>query len=297
LTLVELLVVLAILALMATVAITSTDLLMGQGRYEATVRTLTNIERAVLDSDGVQYGDGSASASGFVADTGRIPTSLAELFIQPPDLATVWPYAFDSDGDNTNDVRLVSGWNGPYLRLSVGVSSNNLKDGYGRDFIVTLPVAGQIVVTSQGADGNSDLPEEGYDQDLGLSIKPADYLIDLSFHVYETDNPTTTSGRKVAIRFYGKNAAGGTNGTIQEGLIGTKTVVQNVLIDFSFPASVPESFSTVAGTAAARAVVWHDANDNNAIDQGETVEKKSPVRYISAVPRVTRPPVDLQLRP
>jgi len=295
LTLLELVVVLSILAVLALVAVKSLEPVADQARYEATVRTLTSIERAVLDSDKVQYGDDSASASGFVADTGRTPASLAELFVQPPNLAAVGPYAFDSDGDTVDDVRLVSGWNGPYLRLPVGVSSNNLKDGYGRDFIVTLPVAGQIVVTSQGADGNSDLPEEGYDQDLGLSITPADYLIDLSFHVYETDNPTTETGRKVAIRFYGKNAAGGTDGSIEESVLGIQAVAKDVLVDFTFPTS--GSSQTVSGTVAARAVVWNDVIDNNAIDPSETIEKKSPVHYISAVPRVTRLPVDLRLRP
>ena len=46
-TLVELLVVLAILALMTTVAVTSTDVFMSQGRYEATTKTLTDIQEAV----------------------------------------------------------------------------------------------------------------------------------------------------------------------------------------------------------------------------------------------------------
>ena len=47
-TLVELLVVLAILAVMATVAVTSTDVFLSQGRYEATARTLTDVQEAVL---------------------------------------------------------------------------------------------------------------------------------------------------------------------------------------------------------------------------------------------------------
>lgn len=295
LTLVELLVVLTILALMATVAITSTDLIMSQGRYEATVRTLTNIEEAILSSHQLQETGGSTSMSGFIVDTGRLPVSLAELFVQPPDIVAWNAYAFDSDRDGTDDVRLTSGWNGPYLRLPVGVAATNLKDGYGRDFLVGFPAPGEMIVGSQGADGDSDLPEEGYDQDVGISIVPEDYVADLSFHVYEADNPATATGRKVAIRFYGKNAAGGTDGSIQESLLGPQVVAVGGLVDFTFPTS--GSFHPVAGTVAARAVVWNDVNGNSQIDPSETIEKKSPVHYISAVPRVTRPPVDLRLRP
>ena len=72
-TLVELLVVLAILALLTTVAVTSTDVLLSQGRYDATTRTLTGIQEAVLGLDHGRQPDGTTIVSGFVADMGRLP--------------------------------------------------------------------------------------------------------------------------------------------------------------------------------------------------------------------------------
>ena len=72
-TLVELLVVLAILALLTTVAVTSTDVVLSQGRYDATKGTLTNIQEAVLGPPNARQADGTLVSIGFVADVGRWP--------------------------------------------------------------------------------------------------------------------------------------------------------------------------------------------------------------------------------
>ena len=71
-TLVELLVVLAILALLTTVAVTSSDVVLSQGRYEATTRTLTDIQEAVLGPPNARQADGTLVSTGFVADMGRL---------------------------------------------------------------------------------------------------------------------------------------------------------------------------------------------------------------------------------
>ena len=126
LTLVELLVVLTILAIMATVAVTSTQVLVDQGRYEATVRTLDGIGRAIVDNDG---GASSSGVTGFVADMGRLPTSLDELFQPSADMVSHQVWEFDPDDDSMNDIRLASGWRGPYLRLAPG--QEVLRDGWG----------------------------------------------------------------------------------------------------------------------------------------------------------------------
>ena len=67
-TLVELLVVLAILAIMTTVAVTSSDVFLSQGRYDATIRTLTDIQEAVLGPPNARQSDGTLVSMGFVAD-------------------------------------------------------------------------------------------------------------------------------------------------------------------------------------------------------------------------------------
>jgi prepilin-type N-terminal cleavage/methylation domain-containing protein len=200
LTLVELLVVLTILALMATVAITSTDLIMSQGRYEATVRSLTNIEEAVRGPSGVRQPDGTLLVSGFVADIGRLPIAygddprlqLAELWANDkdgdgvPDLPTFdirWP-------DSDPEVLVPCGWRGPYLRLPLGTA--DVRDGWGNP-LVLLNDAGDVAtmgesihrVGSLGAD--YALEGTGYDADFDVSL--ADNVeIAISGRVYELDD-------------------------------------------------------------------------------------------------------------
>ena len=109
-TLVELLVVLAILAIMTTVAVTSSDVFLSQGRYDATIRTLTDIQEAVLGPPNARQSDGTLVSMGFVADVGRWPqftigdlpggqspvTGLIggpwELLNQPSGIAPFWSF-------------------------------------------------------------------------------------------------------------------------------------------------------------------------------------------------------------
>ena len=137
-TLVELLVVLAILALLTTVAATSTDVLLSQGRYDATTRTLTGIQEAVLGLDHGRQPDGTTIVSGFVADMGRLPVctsadatvGLSELWTNS---GTLSPFAVQSSPLDP-EVVVPCGWRGPYLRLNVGETA--LRDGWGNPLVL-----------------------------------------------------------------------------------------------------------------------------------------------------------------
>jgi type II secretory pathway pseudopilin PulG len=160
-TLVELLVVLAILALLTTVAVTSTDVLMSQGRYDATTRTLTNIQEAVLGPQNAHQPDGTLTVTGFVADMGRLPIctsedpsqGLSELWLAPSGAIS-----FGIQPTADPDVRLPCGWRGPYLRLPVGAS--RLCDGWGNPFILTTSGNPPVItaVASTGTNGTSGIP-------------------------------------------------------------------------------------------------------------------------------------------
>jgi type II secretory pathway pseudopilin PulG len=204
-TLVELLVVLAILALLTTMAITSSDVVLGQGRYDATVRSLQEIQDAVLGPTNARQPDGAVVVSGFLADVGRLPLSLAELWSKPNGLA-----AFAIRPASDTDVRVGSGWRGPYLRLPIGVES--LYDGWGNSYQVSTDANGWITaVTSLGADGQSG-GSENYDADLSVTLNQQ-ATITISGNVYVLDangqrqNPT--SGTAVKVVLYGPNPDNG----------------------------------------------------------------------------------------
>jgi prepilin-type N-terminal cleavage/methylation domain-containing protein len=137
LTLVELLVVLAILAVMTTVAMTLTDSVVDQGRYDATRRTIESVENAILGPANQTDADGSRLISGFVADVGRLPvavgsdprTQLQELWLP----GTLKPYQAWIPAEDA-DVKLLAGWRGPYLQLPP--ATPDLRDAWGEAFIL-----------------------------------------------------------------------------------------------------------------------------------------------------------------
>ncbi len=180
-TLIELLVVLTILAILSAVAVFSTETVVRQGRFEATQRTLRAVEESVLGPEPFQAEDGNLSTSGFVADIGRLPVDLAELWSPDglPAFAFV-PAAAENlaSGDAAYadpEVVVPCGWRGPYLRLPVG--ADEALDGWGRPFEIDADdETGEIVVVrSLGADGLAGAsPEDPYTDELEVAFADDD---------------------------------------------------------------------------------------------------------------------------
>lgn len=79
LTLVELVVVLALLVVVSTLALESTDRLVLQGRYDAMIRQLQAIQDATVGSLNELDPAGERRMSGFAVDLGRFLTSAPGL--------------------------------------------------------------------------------------------------------------------------------------------------------------------------------------------------------------------------
>ncbi len=180
-TLVELLVVLTILAILSAVAVFSTETVVRQGRFEATQRTLRAVEEAVLGPEPFQAEDGNLATSGFVADLGRLPVDLAELWSPGglPAFAFVPAAAENLDPSDAPyadpEVVVPCGWRGPYLRLPVGAADT--RDGWGRPFETDVDTAtGEIVaVRSLGADGMAgSSPDDPYSGELEVAFAAVD---------------------------------------------------------------------------------------------------------------------------
>lgn len=180
LTLLELLVVLVVLAILATAALRSTEAVIVESRYDATIEQLEELEAALVSEPG-------NAAGSFVADIGRFPQPhtpappepgviFQELW-DPTDSPELVNYDFRirSAPSPDEDVRLACGWRGPYIRL--GVASDGLFDGWGNellyepigtdgDEVVDSPLL-QLGIRSLGADGSDDGGEENvYDADI-----------------------------------------------------------------------------------------------------------------------------------
>jgi prepilin-type N-terminal cleavage/methylation domain-containing protein len=288
LTLLELVVVLGILALLAGVAVQSLDPIANQSRYESSQNMIDGIRSATIGDQNAKNANGQKIISGYVADTALLPSALTDLLQKPNAIVAYGTNSFDSDRDLTNDVTLARGWNGPYLQLGAG--RTNILDGWGHALTLQNN-SGAITIASLGSDNDSIAPEDGYQTDISVEIPVNAYSGDVIFRLYAISAATGTridptqsnlldgiasppAGTKLlGVHFYGKNASGGTNGEIQE-------LMCPVAMSGSFEYRISNALH---GKAAARAVFWVDANDDELLSPGEVVLRKSCVQVFDIV--------------
>jgi prepilin-type N-terminal cleavage/methylation domain-containing protein len=222
-TLIELLVVLAILALMTTVAVTSSDVFMSQGRYDATSRTLTDIQEAVLGPANARQADGTLMPTGFVADMGRLPfctsTGLSELWT-PSSPTLSWTLQSSTDPD----VVITCGWRGPYLRLAPGQTGlTPICDGWGNLLnLLTTPVPNPTnlpgtpaalnapisFISSNGAGGTG--PYSASNAPLAVSLVPPQIAVSGYVYVLSNGNPVNPgAGTQIQVWMYCPNVTTG----------------------------------------------------------------------------------------
>lgn len=178
-TLLELIVVIALLGLVSSLA---TDFMVSetnQQRYETTQQRMEKIRYAII-GDVSRTLNGQPVFSGFVADMGATPTFLTQLTQKE----------FCSDGEGSNESGCTAGtgtwktqnanWKGPYL------SSTDLKDGWGNSFTYSNPAGEEIssgddmVITSLGLDKglgitSTELDNITYEADQNLIIPASNY--------------------------------------------------------------------------------------------------------------------------
>nr|WP_052882128.1 type II secretion system protein [Kiritimatiella glycovorans] len=117
-TLIELVVVLALMAGLASMMLVGASDLANRGRYDETVTRMRLIREAVV-GNGVEAGR-------FVRDMGRLPNSLGELVTSTNTFQHL-SYSFDVPGYAPITAGLHAGWAGPY----VVASDTNFYDGFG----------------------------------------------------------------------------------------------------------------------------------------------------------------------
>lgn len=236
-TLLELVVVLAILAVVATLATREIGYIQDQGRFETTQRGFEEIKAAILGQPGARSADGAMEVIGFVADMGRLPRAaflsttneltLSELWINPnPGISFDLRPATDDP-----DVRVPGGWRGPYIRLPLGAAT--LRDGWGNAYVSPVPpvipepndisyarlrdatdnpltAAGQDVriVRHLGANSWRDTFDVGYDRDMEIKFRDEDFRAGLKGYVdiktrYGSDPVGSNGVETVTVRVFG----------------------------------------------------------------------------------------------
>ncbi|MCA8953844.1 MAG: prepilin-type N-terminal cleavage/methylation domain-containing protein [Planctomycetes bacterium] len=160
-TLVELLVVITLLAGLATIAVRSLATVQDRAHFEATQRLLADCRAAIVGGGPVE--------GGFLADLGRLPqvvpgNPLTEL-VSKQDSVPASQLVTDAVDP---EITLAVGWRGPYLDLPPGTDPNAaLFDEFGNPLEVVVDT-GRWLLRSLGADGM--VGGTGFDQDVTLAL-------------------------------------------------------------------------------------------------------------------------------
>lgn len=335
-TLLELVVVLVILSIVTALAMRSLGGLEDQRRYEANQRDMDQLEIAVLGSPDDRAADGSRASSGFVADMGRLPATalisrtdvspstmdelaIAELWSQ----GTIPAYDIRTSAVDT-DVRIASGWHGPYLQPPLGAT--NLLDGWGNhvrsltdaspgDLAAGYPrlqdasgagitTAGKSVgiVRYLGANG-------AYDDtaDNTISVSDRDILINfatrytasvstsVTVEALDEENkpaPPDSMNYVVVLRVFGPDPTDASQVRVVSATSGPQS--RSVAATLQFNTSTTAGSSTI-GPRAIRAYLYQSSSVEIA-DSTQPIAK-SPIKYLDLVSGVNFIPLTISYRP
>lgn len=207
-TLIELVIVLALMAGLAGVALTTLGSMGHRARYDETTARMNLIRRAVVAEDG--------EPGRFLRDMGRLPMrfsaaegeELAELWRDAGGVgygdfsgSVTWPDDPPPDGVPTS-VTLRNGWNGPYLAAINDPAAALYFDGFGHawqagDAAVPHTIETVASLGADGAMGGTGWENEDRTLDL-LSLLPE---TSLTVHVKALDTSTAPAiWRQVAIQ-------------------------------------------------------------------------------------------------
>ncbi len=170
-TLVELLVVVGILILVTAGSLLVLEQTDDQMRYKKNKEDYKDLHTALFGPGTMTTINGNLVVSGYLADTGRLPTSLDDLVTRPIGLPAWSPVAPPAFG-----VKIHHGWRGPYLN----VGGADPTDAWGSPWHFRLPVttASPLELGSWGRDG---LPGgvEQYEDDFpkNHSIEPGYFTL------------------------------------------------------------------------------------------------------------------------
>jgi prepilin-type N-terminal cleavage/methylation domain-containing protein len=134
-TLLEMLLVLFLMALVASAGLMLTEGVEDQAKYDETKRRMEMIRKAIV-GDPTRTVNGGPEISGFVADMGRLPGCLAELLVKP-DQNEEGKYLSPCDLQeielwHPGETGIWAGWRGPYIQVLPERNGNiRFRDGYG----------------------------------------------------------------------------------------------------------------------------------------------------------------------
>jgi prepilin-type N-terminal cleavage/methylation domain-containing protein len=166
-TLIEVIVVIAVISILAAMAVPYAVKIIDQSRQDATKKEMEEIHRAIL-------GDPKVPTAGYLGDMGALPATLVPLNTQGAQA-----------GRTTGTLGVKYGWYGPYVNAGFD-AAGYLTDGWGTNYAWNNPAAGQI--RSAGPDRAMNTAD-----DLiypPYAVVPVGQL-QVNLYVWRTDNTTS----------------------------------------------------------------------------------------------------------
>jgi prepilin-type N-terminal cleavage/methylation domain-containing protein len=165
-TLIEVIVVIAVISILAAMAVPYAVKIIDQSREESTKKQMEEIHRVIM-------GDPKGPTAGFLGDRGALPANLTML-------NTPW-----APGQTTGTLGVKYGYSGPYVKIGYSAGAY-LLDGWGTNLVYNSPGAGQI--TSYGPNralgGGDDIAYPS------SAVIPVGQLL-VNLYVWRTDNTTS----------------------------------------------------------------------------------------------------------
>ena len=304
LTLLEMVIVLAILAALTGIAVKSLEPVADQARYDATKQTLENVRDSIQSRD---LTNGTVDYSGFVSDMGRLPVAvntgdeLHPVELWRSDLTTfggtadLVGYQLQNDFadpyiDSTigRTVPVASGWRGPYVQLAPGAET--LRDGYGRPMVLiaddttptpTLASEGDAVVNFGSLGANTGDASDDLVLPNGVfGSGRIEGTLSATVRDSNGDPVSLTGTERLFVRVYGPATNLGGPGVLANAELPTGVGVLNN------HDATPEPYRITCGIRTVRAVVVTGVTDVEPPPSPatETVESQSSARQIVVKP-------------
>ena len=196
----EILVVVAIMGIVTSVALKNMGKSDDRANYEESLTELKELSKAIVGDENARI-NGERTSFGFIGDIGGLPSSLDDLVSR----GSLTVSALDTSK------QLAYGWKGPYLESPFSSGSSDFKtDGWGNAYIYSTTqyvlAPGDTVVakiSSLGADGS--VGGEGYDSDIFVEIMKDQVQANVTGSVIEVSgNPVLAA----TVRVYEPDGSG-----------------------------------------------------------------------------------------
>lgn len=200
LTFMEVIVMMAIIAVIMATGMKANQNVQLREKFEDTLLEMLMLKRAVVGNPELKT-NGLRNDFGYVGEMGRLPVSLSELMSRGSQTAVNY----------NSSLHISSGWAGPYVQETfTNFTSNPLTDEFNNAYewdSTELPNSGDTIsarIISRGAD--KSVGGSGIDQDITLEIFKKEWMGSITGKAFDSAGKKL---KKATVKLYYQNGSGG----------------------------------------------------------------------------------------